>query len=845
MKWNIHSPSILISLSLGLFCWGCSSTPEGSQVVLENSDVDPYENTLFPGLNDGSGGEETGSESPDPDDGNSQDSSQEENTETAQEEDISTGDSEDSDAEEAEEGTCPVPPLSCVDPDICSGGGGIEESEFTCGGSEICCNLNPPDVAVPGEPCQSESPASCGEDGSLLQCVDGIWEASSCEKDLVCCDGSCAAQICNPFSEKTCSGANSISICNECGTEMVSQPCPGSYYCDPISLQCQCEVPVKVLFLLDASGSMELNQVGDKTRWEVAQETIDSVMTEYPHFRYGLMTFPDTVVTCDGPGCAGEGGCTPSFSDEVNAPIDTNPAIISSYLSGRKLAGPGGELELVLTPLHGAFEFLVEDYTGPMKDKDGTPAYVIVISDGQDTCHTPFYPELTVGPLGNLARDLADDWGIQTYPIGFGLEEGSDQLNALAQQGGTGLAEHLEANDLDSLSEVLVNVLHSVNPKTCESIAAPDPVGPDCAQIGELDVDQDYWCSDLDCEDGSGNINPGSTEVVNGLDEDCDGTTDEAADFVPPPPDSGDTGCQGVDFLFVIDNSGSMGDEQENLIASFPGFISTIQNTLDTQDYQVMVVDSDSTGFGMEGEGKSCKTLDGKTECKCYPAPECCEEVCLEYGPLAQCNKNPACNQPPPPPELDECDNALGGGRIYSSTFDTCFTSPPRYMTDATPELDTSFACAASVGTGGDGTEKVMEAMINSITPPLMAPAGCNEGFIRDDAILVVTFITDENEAGSAGTPSSWKSGLVAAKGGQEEGIFVLGIFGDTNKPNAVCNNGIGGTGFAGAAPLLDELLESFGEQGHFCSVCTEDYTACFQAAVDGIDTTCDQYVTE
>ena len=37
-------------------------------------------------------------------------------------------------------------------------------------------------------------------------------------------------------------------------------------------------------------------------------------------------------------------------------------------------------------------------------------------------------------------------------------------------------------------------------------------------------------------------------------------------------------GCRKVDFLFVIDNSGSMSDEQQNLINSFPSFIQTIQD---------------------------------------------------------------------------------------------------------------------------------------------------------------------------------------------------------------------------------------------------------------------------
>src|SRR5688572_8631367 len=37
--------------------------------------------------------------------------------------------------------------------------------------------------------------------------------------------------------------------------------------------------------------------------------------------------------------------------------------------------------------------------------------------------------------------------------------------------------------------------------------------------------------------------------------------------------DGGRAGCEKVDFLFVVDNSASMEDEQQNPVASFPGFI--------------------------------------------------------------------------------------------------------------------------------------------------------------------------------------------------------------------------------------------------------------------------------
>ena len=54
-------------------------------------------------------------------------------------------------------------------------------------------------------------------------------------------------------------------------------------------------------------------------------------------------------------------------------------------------------------------------------------------------------------------------------------------------------------------------------------------------------------------------------------------------------------GCQKVDFLFVIDNSGSMLEEQNNLAGSFPSFINSIQSTLDAaQDYHIMVIDTDA-----------------------------------------------------------------------------------------------------------------------------------------------------------------------------------------------------------------------------------------------------------
>lgn len=81
------------------------------------------------------------------------------------------------------------------------------------------------------------------------------------------------------------------------------------------------------------------------------------------------------------------------------------------------------------------------------------------------------------------------------------------------------------------------------------------------------------------------------------------------------------------------------------------------------------------------------------------------------------------------------------------------------------PDLAGAFECAALVGAGGDGNERPMDAMIQAVGP-LNQAGECNAGFIRDDAILVVTFITDESEDESGGTPASWKQALLDAKSG-------------------------------------------------------------------------------
>ncbi len=322
----------------------------------------------------------------------------------------------------------------------------------------------------------------------------------------------------------------------------------------------------------------------------------------------------------------------------------------------------------------------------------------------------------------------------------------------------------------------------------------------------------------------------GGSESASGSSGAASGPTSTSSDDGPKldvgvDETTGDTGgapvegCRKVDFLFVIDNSGSMSEEQDNLIQSFPTFIQTIQTELkEAQDYHIMVVDSDAYVFS--GCPLMCSLVN-----LCLPA-------LADYT----CGVTK--------PEL--CEDVLGAGVVHpkgeaSSGKDCDFTTAGRYMDITESDLSKTFSCAAKVGTGStDDPERVMQAMVAAVAPTGPS-ADCNLGFLRSDAILVVTFITDEDDDagdGSLGTVEGWKASLVAAKKGDPTALVVLGLFGDGDKVNPVC-----APDAAEPSPRLRAFVDSFGDHGVAGSVCAPSYEQFFQEAVAIIDTTCDGFI--
>lgn len=290
---------------------------------------------------------------------------------------------------------------------------------------------------------------------------------------------------------------------------------------------------------------------------------------------------------------------------------------------------------------------------------------------------------------------------------------------------------------------------------------------------------------------------------------------------------TGMVGCEEVDFLFVVDTSRSMEVVQANLVKSFPSFIKQIRGTLRTQDYNIMVVAADEY------------------------ITDACEVSCCSHGSFSNCS-NPGdgcygyeCGSIY---EQDLCDQTIGAGIVFPMGYNTAnrpcdFQDGLRYLTSDHPELEEAFSCAATLGTPGHGNEYPIGAMLRALDPELTGPGRCNEGFLRPNSILVVTILSDAScvtccsDEQRQGVPQQWYEDLLAVKCGREDAIVMLVLTGDYGQEDGVC------TERQQYSPKLIEFGELFGEQGFVGSICSDDYTPFFSAAVELVDRTCNDFM--
>lgn len=285
-------------------------------------------------------------------------------------------------------------------------------------------------------------------------------------------------------------------------------------------------------------------------------------------------------------------------------------------------------------------------------------------------------------------------------------------------------------------------------------------------------------------------------------------TSEPQPDFGPIAP----AGCAGkIDFLFVIAGTEFVFEETK-IQEAIPGFYNAIAGALPDFDTHMLVAKA------------SGGTVWGTNDCS----------VCLE-----DCDPNgepPLCGA-----ELTACDATMGAGVTFpigegASNHRCDLAGGRRYVTREDPDPLAAFECVATIGEGGDG--RAGEVMYEAIGPTLNGPGGCNEGFVRDDALLVVTIISGWDTV-SNGHIYTWTNKLLAAKHGDPDAFLVLVISGDADIPDGVCSE---------EYLLPPNRLRTFAEyvpNGMFASICEKSYVPFFTEAVEKVVELCDSFIPQ
>ena len=286
-------------------------------------------------------------------------------------------------------------------------------------------------------------------------------------------------------------------------------------------------------------------------------------------------------------------------------------------------------------------------------------------------------------------------------------------------------------------------------------------------------------------------------------------------DFGGRPP-----GCQGkIDFLFVISSWYSMKGHQAQLQEAFPAFIDIIEKDFDEFDYQIMVVDA--AGYSWLSECDSCYMCMNCNGCEAFDGP-------ADFP----CQETPT-----------GCDKTKGAGVTMPANFGASnqrceLFGDNRYIVKGEPELLDTFTCIATLGEGPTGIT-AMQTVTAALQPEILGDGGCNAGFLRDDALLVLVVLQGDHDDLSPGNPKIWWEFLLDKKNGNPDAVVALIVSNDNDiYPNGWCQ-----TGLASKNPL--RTLAETVTHGRFESICAPTFVPFLEEGAELILDQCELLVPQ
>jgi len=254
--------------------------------------------------------------------------------------------------------------------------------------------------------------------------------------------------------------------------------------------------------------------------------------------------------------------------------------------------------------------------------------------------------------------------------------------------------------------------------------------------------------------------------------------------------------CNKMDIVFVVDDSGSMEEEQTNLATNFPMFAQLLsQYQVDGQPLDFRI------GLTTTGRTVTYNVIDG------FPFTE------------------------------------VGDNGAFR---DGCGSSA-RFLQSTDPNVESVLSCRANVGTSGPSVE--MPLLMSKYALSERIADGTNGDFIRPDALLAIVMLTDEDDSSvttdgftldlSGNAPTDWNP--------QDEVDFLDQLKGNRTRwaAAAIAGDGDCSSSFGSAvnAARLKQFVQLANGQGStqavFSSICSGDLTIGLKDALDTFQAAC------
>ena len=280
---------------------------------------------------------------------------------------------------------------------------------------------------------------------------------------------------------------------------------------------------------------------------------------------------------------------------------------------------------------------------------------------------------------------------------------------------------------------------------------------------------------------------------------------DTRPDGGPGDVDAAPEQCRKMDLVFVVDDSGSMSEEQTSLASNFPMFAQVLN------DYRL--------ASGEDLDYRAAVTTSGITANYTIVIPAI-----------------------PPFPEMRINQGQTGANGKFRQACG--MTRPWLERTD--PDMATTFACAARVGTNGPAIEMPLRAAELAVQDTV------NAGFVRDDALLGVVLITDEDDCSRRHNPFETGGDACAENGDTDiDSIASYVTSFDMRKSDrgrwataviAGPTECMSAFGNASDAIRLKDFVHQAGTNAVFGDICQGNLASALQQALETFQVACENF---